>query len=316
MREKIRVGIVGLGFMGGIHLLKLSKIKNAVVSAVFDTDRAKYEGIKDRSIVRCSDYKELVNIVDAIIISSPSTTHYFYTKYFLNEGVHCLCEKPPVMRMRELMSLISIAQRNGLVYNVVMPERANRVVVDILSSVAKSGYVFFADRVAPSYDRSLDTSVLFDIMIHDIDILKEAIPSKIKRVSANGLSLVGADADLLNVRIEYENGGFAILNASRMAKDKKRLLRIFYDGGYISADLIKGSYHRIIFEGGRMVVRKKRVSNTKNDPIMVIDRDFIDSILRGKKSKFSADTLIDVMGVCNLIERRTIFVRKSDLLTY
>ena len=309
MRKKIRVGIVGLGHMGGIHLTKLCNTPNAVVSAVFDTDRGKYDKSKDKSIVKCNHYRELRALVDAVVISSPSTTHYFYTKYFLNEGIHCLCEKPPVMKLRDLISLIHLAQKNRLVYNVVMPERANRLVIDVLSSVVKSGYVFFADRVALSYDRSLDTSVLYDIMIHDIDILVNTISSGIERVSANGLSLVGADADLLNVRIEYENGGFAILNASRMAKDKKRLLRVFYNRGYISADLIKHSYHKITFEDGRMIVRNRRISNKKNDPIKVIDNDFIDSIIKSKKSNFAADTLIDVINLCNMIEGQTKLIK-------
>ena len=85
MREKVRVGIIGLGYMGGIHLIKLKNVRHAVVSAVFDIDKSKYDRIKDKSVVKCNDYRELENHVDAVVISSPSTTHYFYTKYFLSK---------------------------------------------------------------------------------------------------------------------------------------------------------------------------------------------------------------------------------------
>lgn len=304
MWDKIRVGIIGLGYMGGIHLKKLLSIKEAKLTAVYDINKERYKLVKGLKVKKCRDVDEIVKYVDAIIISSPTTTHYEYLKYFLMQGLHCLSEKPPAVRIEELNEVINLSEQKGLIFNVVMPERKNPVVEFIFDKASYRGLVFISDRVSPYTSRSLDISVLYDIMIHDLDLLNRIISRKIKEINATGLILFSGNIDVLNVRIEYDSGIFAILNASRVAQEKKRNIRIFYNGGYISADLISLRYTHITPGRARFETTKDSFDIKYYDPLSIIDKDFIDSILnRNKKSPFRAVSLIPVINLCNEIEK-------------
>ncbi len=310
MRNKVRVGIIGLGYMGSIHLNKLINNKNVIVTAVYDTDFSKYNGVKNRAVYMSKTAEEIVHLVDAVIIASPSVTHYEYLKYFLGNGIHCLCEKPPVIKLKQLFEMIRLSKDKRLVFNVVMPERENPVVKYIMKKVFNKGYVFISDRVAPFAGRSADISVLYDIMIHDLDLLRKIIPFDIKRISASGLKTFTGNTDILNVRIEYENGSFAILNASRLAMEKKRTLRIFYKGGYFSTDLINKVYKNILVRKGAITPKTGVFDNKEYDPILIIDRDFINSIKGLQKRRiFSAESLIETVNLCNMIERKIIEIK-------
>ncbi len=307
MRDKIRIGIIGLGHMGSIHYSKIRNIKNSSVTAVYDTDSGRYRQITDKGVVRCRDYREFVRLVDGVVIASPGITHKKYLKYFLGNNIHCLCEKPPVLRYKDLCEMIRLSQKNRTLFNVVMPERENAVVKYILNESSDRGLVFQSDRVAPFSERSTDISVLYDIMIHDLDIMLGIIPYKIRRICATGLSLLTGRTDILNVRIEYSNGSFAILNASRAAFEKKRKIRVFYKGGYISADLVGKDYRHIVLNGKKVEANSGDFKDRENDPINSIDNDFIDMI-SGKKreSSFSALSVLRTLKVCNLIENSTV----------
>lgn len=304
MRYKIRIGIIGLGYMGNIHLSKLLLDERCLLSAVYDCDKKRYKRLKDRNIIKCDSFEDLREYIDAVVIASPSITHRDYLEFFLSNNIHCLCEKPPVINSKELERFIRLADKRSLVFNVVMPERENPVVKFIVNKARGKGYVFQSDRISPFVGRSTDISVLYDIMIHDIDILLKTISLDIKRINATGLSLLTDQIDILNVRIEYDNGCFAILNASRLAYEKKRKIRLFFKGGYISADLIKLGY-RFIEIGKKEVKSYENIIDEKNvDPISIIDRDFVDSVLGNKRqSRFSASTMLRTIKFCNLIEK-------------
>lgn len=315
MGNGIRIGIIGLGYMGNIHLSKIINKRDVILAAVYDIDREKYGCVKNnKKVICCNNFEKFAGIVDAVIISSPSTTHSRYLRYFLKRGIHCLCEKPPALSTTQLIDLLQISKKEGAIFNVVMPERANPVVKRIIERVAMNGFAFFSDRVAPFSTRSIDISVLFDLMIHDIDILMHIIPYRISRISAGGISLVTGDIDLLNVRIEYENSGFAILNASRTAVEKKRSIRLFYKGGYFSVDLMKRKYHSISISNGRLLSEIKDLSRASADPIEEIDADFIHSIKNQDLSSYSARTLLPVMRICDRIQRRIARLSTSELL--
>ncbi len=313
MGIKIRTGIIGLGYMGSIHLSKIIKNRNISQIAIYDIDRQKYQTIRQKGIIFCKSIDELSNNIDGVIISSPSSSHYGYLTYFLKKGIHCLCEKPPVLSYRQLIKLIKIAKKNNTIFNVVMPERENPVVKRILKYSAHKGFAFFSDRVAPFSRRSTDISVLFDLMIHDIDIMISIFDDPIRSINADGIKLITNTVDLLNVRIEFKNGGFAILNASRAAFEKKRNIRAFYSGGYFSANLIDGTYHTISTVDKDLNIYKDRILKKKIDPITNIDNDFISSIIRKKESRFSATTLLPVMDLCEKIKKRIISFSVSDI---
>ncbi|MGC8927959.1 MAG: Gfo/Idh/MocA family protein [Myxococcota bacterium] len=307
MRDKIRVGIIGMGYMGNIHLSKLSSNPDCVVNAIYDIDKRRYSVIKDSKINRCRRVEEILRYSDAVVIASPSITHLEYLKFFLSNGIHCLCEKPPVIYSKDLTELNAIAKEKNIVFNVVMPEKENPVVKYIMQTTENKGYVFQSDRVAPFSKRSTDISVLYDIMIHDIDILLRIIPFRIKRVNATGLSVLTGEVDILNVRIEYNSGSFAILNASRLAMEKKRRIRIFYKGGYISADLLNLTYSHILLRRKNMIPQNHKFNLENSDPINLIDKDFIEMILLSKlEGKYSASNLVQTIGLCNYIERKII----------
>ncbi len=225
--KNVRVGVIGVGYLGRFHAEKYAALPEAQLIGVVDTNEARAAQIADQLKTQAfSDPKQLIGRVDAVSIVVPTVHHYHIAKPFLEQGIHVLLEKPVTVNLEQADELISLSARNGVILQVGHIERFNPAVAAIRSMIKSPRYMT-AERAAPFTPRCTDVSVVLDLMIHDLDIVMDLAGAAPREVSAAGASLITEEADIASARIVFENGCVADVAASRVSKEKKRLLRIF-----------------------------------------------------------------------------------------
>jgi predicted dehydrogenase len=181
------------------------------------------------------DYRNLVGRIDAAVVAAPTRFHFDIAADLLAHGVHLLVEKPICIRADEADLLVQAARRNGAILQVGHVERFNPAWLGALGKIGTPKYIE-AVRTSPFPFRSTDVGVVLDVMIHDIDLVLSAVGSRIRRLDAIGLSVLGGHEDVANVRAEFENGCVAVFNASRVSYETQRRMHLWSPEGFASAD--------------------------------------------------------------------------------
>ena len=238
----LKIGILGTGHLGKIHIKCLKNIPDYQLVGFHDPDIEVCNVVKKQYGLRSySSPEELINECDVIDIVSPTVTHYSLAKMAMNEGKHVFIEKPLCSNLEEAKELKSILNSNpGLKVQVGHVERYN--------PAWKAAKPFLDDplfieghRLSMFNPRGTDVSVVEDLMIHDLDLILQVINSPVKEVRANGVSILSKSADICNARIEFENGAVANLTASRLSVKQMRKMRIFQSTAYISVNFLEKS---------------------------------------------------------------------------
>jgi predicted dehydrogenase len=233
--------VVGAGKMGAIHAKVYSTLPQSELVAVVDSDPAKAAQLAEKYHCRaCTDPAEILDQVDAVTIATPTTTHLELAKPFLRHRIPVLIEKPLASSVREGRKIVSLARRYDTVVAVGHSERCNPVVQAMKRFSIEPKFIE-AHRVSPYPFRSTDVGVVLDIMIHDIDIVLSLANSKIRRVDAVGVNVIGNSEDICNARIAFANGCIANLTASRLALKTERRVHVFTRQAYLSVDYFKKS---------------------------------------------------------------------------
>jgi predicted dehydrogenase len=239
--EKIRAAVVGAGKMGAIHAKVYSQLSDTELVAVVDTDGNKAAQLAATyHCPACTDCAEILDKVDAVTIATPTTTHLELAKPFLRRRIPVLIEKPLAFSVREGRKIVSLARRYDTVVAVGHSERCNPVVQAMKRFSIEPKFIE-AHRVSPYPFRSTDVGVVLDIMIHDIDIVLSLANSKIRRVDAVGVNVIGNSEDICSARIAFDNGCVANLTASRLALKTERRVHVFTPQAYLSVDYFKKS---------------------------------------------------------------------------
>ncbi len=234
--EKIRVGVIGTGYLGKFHAEKYSKMDNVEIVGVVDVNKARADNIaKEYETQAYSDHRDILGKVDAVSIVVPTHAHYAVSKDFLEHDTDILIEKPMASTLDQADELIQLAELNGLLIQVGHLERFNPAVV-ALNDFVRDPMFIESHRLATYKDRSTDVSVVLDLMIHDIDIILNFVNSEIKLIHSAGVPVVTGEVDIANVRLEFENGCIANITASRISTKNKRKIRLFQRDAYLSVD--------------------------------------------------------------------------------
>ncbi|MCH7916537.1 MAG: Gfo/Idh/MocA family oxidoreductase [Planctomycetes bacterium] len=236
---RIRTAVVGAGKMGAIHAKVYSQMADCEFVGVVDVDQAR--GEKVAKIFGCAHYTEceqIVDRIDAVTIATPTVTHLQLAKLFLTRRIPVLIEKPLAFSIREGKKIVALAKKYDTVVAVGHSERCNPVSQALKRFDIEPKFIE-TQRVSPYPFRSTDVGVVFDVMIHDIDIVLSMAHSKIKKVDAVGVSVIEGGEDICNARIAFENGCIANLTASRLALRTERRLRVFSRQAYLSVDYFK-----------------------------------------------------------------------------
>ncbi len=235
----LNIAVIGAGHLGEFHikLLKSSKLFNLI--GFFDPNKSRVKEIIDKYNINFFEIDKIKSLVDAVIISTPTSSHYETALKFLNNNNHVFIEKPITSSIEQANKLIKIKRNNNLVGQVGHVERFNSAFLSIKDALNP---MFIESHRLSSYpSRGTDVSVVLDLMIHDIDILLSLVDSKITKISANGTKIISSSPDIANARIEFENGCVANLTSSRLSLKKMRKMRIFQTDSYISLDFDSGS---------------------------------------------------------------------------
>ena len=237
--NKIRTAVVGAGKMGQIHAKVLSKLPQSKLVAVVDIQPDKAKKLaKEYKCAFFTDSRELFGKVDAVTIAAPTKSHLALAEIFIGNNIPVLIEKPLAASAAEGRIIVSLAEKNNTVVAVGHSERCNPVVQAMKRLKIEPKFIEAA-RISPYPFRSMDIGVVLDVMIHDIDIILALAQSKVQKVDAVGVNVVGDFEDICNARITFENGCIANVTASRLALKTVRKVRVFSRQAYLSLDFLK-----------------------------------------------------------------------------
>jgi len=235
---KIRVGVVGVGYLGQFHAEKYSNMEGVELVGVVDIDSTRAKEIAKRCRTQpFFHHARLFGKVQAVSIAVPTLLHYSITKDFFLQGIDVLLEKPISQTLEEADELIGLAESKGLIFQVGHLERFNGA-LSALEGIVQSPLYIESHRLNPFPGRGVDVNVVLDLMIHDIDIVLSLVNSKVKQIDAMGIPMLTLHSDIANARIEFENGCIANLTASRVSKEKTRRTRLFLPNGILSINYL------------------------------------------------------------------------------
>lgn len=232
----LRVGVVGVGYLGKFHAQKYNHMPQVDLVGVVDTDGKRAEQVaRDNGTTCYPEHRSLFGKVDAISIAAPTPAHFSIAKDFLMQDVDVLIEKPITSVLEDADELIRLADSRGLIIQVGHLERFNPAVVALEGRISQPRFIE-SHRLSIYQGRCTDVSVVLDLMIHDIDLILNLVRSEIKTVNAAGISVISGNIDIANARLEFANGAVANVTASRISAKNERKLRLFQKDAYISID--------------------------------------------------------------------------------
>ncbi|RPJ18671.1 MAG: gfo/Idh/MocA family oxidoreductase [Desulfobacteraceae bacterium] len=259
--KKLRVGVVGTGYLGKFHAEKYSQMDDVELVGIADSNRATAESISEKVGTRAYiNHTDLIGRVDAVSIVVPTAAHFKISRDFLENDIDVLIEKPITETLREADELIAISEARGLIIQVGHLERFNPAIL-ALKDIVKNPRFIESHRLGIFKERGTDVSVVLDLMIHDIDIISAFVRSDIKSIHAAGIPVITSRSDIANARLEFMNGAVANVTASRISTKNERKMRLFQHDAYISVDFAN---HEI------SVVRKKESEKDSIIPGMEI----------------------------------------------
>ena len=301
--KKIRIGVAGLGRLGSVHAKIYSTLENAELAGLCDIDenitRTTAESLRTSW---CIDYKKLLDSkLDAVSIVTPTILHYEVAKFFLQNKVHVLIEKPITKTLKEANDLIKIAQKNKLIIQVGHVERFNSAIQAIEKLSNKPKFIE-VHRLGPFAPRVKDVGVVLDLMIHDIDIVLGLTKSKVKNIDALGMKILTNHEDIANARIRFKNGTVCDLTASRVTSDSMRKIRIFQDDCYISIDYM--AQEALIYKKINDRIVSEKIDIQKEAPLQKELASFIDCVSNNKKPVVSGKEAYEALKVALAIVKK------------
>lgn len=239
MSDRLPVAVIGAGHMGKHHVRVYQQVAGARLVAVVDADIERAKALAEPIGARygTSLTPELGDIA-AVTIATPTMHHLAVARPLIERGVSVLIEKPLAPTLEEAEQIAALGQKHGVIVAVGHTERFNPAVRAVERLGVKPKFVE-THRISPFTFRSADVGVVFDMMIHDIDILLSLVQSDVARVDAVGVNVIGLHEDIANARVNFRNGAVANLTASRLALKTERKLRVFAEDAYVSLDYQK-----------------------------------------------------------------------------
>ncbi|TDN81592.1 hypothetical protein DET49_12742 [Salegentibacter sp. 24] len=257
----LKVGVLGAGHLGKIHLKLLNQSEKYELVGFYDADSKNAKKVAaEFGYKTFTSIAELIAEVDLIDIVTPTLSHFEVAKHAITQGKHVFIEKPITNTFAEAQELIALAKKYGVKGQVGHVERFNPAFKAVASRIDNPMFIE-AHRLAEFNPRGTDVPVVLDLMIHDIDAILSVVKSKVKNISASGVSVISDTPDIANARIEFENGCVANLTASRISMKNMRKSRFFQRDAYISVDFLEKKCE---------VVKMKDASPTPDDYAMIL----------------------------------------------
>jgi predicted dehydrogenase len=233
----LRTAVIGVGYLGRFHAQKYAQLEGSRLVGVVDANSEAAAKVgAELGVPATSDYRTLLDSVDAVSLAVPTPLHHSIGCELLDRGIHLLIEKPIATTVAEARELVDLARRRGCVLQVGHLERFNPAIVAAADRLKTPRFVE-SHRLAPFKQRGTDVSVVLDLMIHDIDLIQELVGTPIESIDAVGAQVFSGEIDIVNARIRFRGGCVANTTASRISLKQERKIRIFQDDAYLSVDM-------------------------------------------------------------------------------
>jgi len=281
--DKVRVGIVGVGYLGTQHARILSYLEEADLQAVADINFEKALQIGNRHGVRYfQHFEEMLDDIDAAVVSADTSAHFAISECLLRNGKHVLVEKPITETVEQGERLCALADEKGLIFQVGHLERFNPAVEAVENMISEPKFLE-VQRLGSFSARSLDVDVVLDLMVHDLDIIMSLIKDEVVSIKSSGIHVLSEKIDIANARLEFKSGCVATLTASRVHQGKVRKLRIFEPTSYYAIDYIDQEVKIFPLDGRQADIRTLKI--TKEEPLRKELLNFLASIGTGRNLK-------------------------------
>jgi predicted dehydrogenase len=282
----LRVAVIGVGHLGKHHARLLAGIGGAQLTAVVDTNLERAVAAAAASGARAlADHRALFGLVDAVTVAVPTELHQAIALPFLERGISVLVEKPITRTVAEAEALIAAAASSGATLAVGHTERYNPAVAAVLPLVSTPRFIE-VHRLGVFPDRSLDIDVVFDLMIHDLDIILAMVSSEVTAIEAVGVPVLTDKFDIANARLRFATGCIANVTASRISRERVRKIRFFQPDAYISIDYAEQEvegYRLKRRDGQRPEIQGGKLPVTREEPLKRELEDFVRAV-RDKRS--------------------------------
>jgi len=243
--RRIRVAVVGAGEFGRNHARVYRELEGADLAGLVDGDaeRAAQVAAEFGADV-IPDIEALRGRVDAASLAVPTAEHAAVGIRLLEMGIDVLVEKPMASSLEEADALIQAARRHGRILQVGHVERFNPAVLAV-EPIVNRPLFFEVHRLGVFSQRSLDVDVIYDVMIHDLDILLALVGEPVREVRAVGIPVLTDKVDIAHARLEFAGGAVANVTASRVSTERVRKMRFFQHQEYISLDYARRDALRV-----------------------------------------------------------------------
>jgi predicted dehydrogenase len=308
----LRIAVIGVGHLGKHHARILSSLPGVALVAVVDTNRLRAEEIAAASgCPAVVDARELIGRVDAVTIAVPTEIHRNVALPFLQACVPVLVEKPMARSLDEADEMIAAAADAGVALAVGHTERFNPALAVARPLLTDPRFIE-VHRLGTFPERSLDIDVVFDLMIHDLDVVLSLVNSDVESLEAVGVPVVTDRVDIANARLRFANGCIANLTASRISRDRVRKIRFFQPRSYVAIDyaaqkvdvwrLVQGT-GPVPFDAaqGRPSIEGGEIAVTNEEPLMRELTDFVDAVVSRRAPIVTGEAGRRALGVAQTI---------------
>lgn len=235
----LKAGVLGAGHLGKIHLRLLNQSQKYELVGFYDADESNAKKVAaEFGYTYFNSIDALIDAVDMVDIVTPTLSHYECAKKAIAKGKHIFIEKPITNTVEEAEHIRELLAQHNIRGQVGHVERFNPAFIAVRDNIVNPMFIE-THRLAEFNPRGTDVPVVLDLMIHDIDIILSVVKSKVKHISASGVSVISDTPDIANARIEFENGCVANLTASRISLKNMRKSRFFQKDAYISVDFLE-----------------------------------------------------------------------------
>lgn len=279
--KRLRVAVVGVGHLGQHHARLLAAMADVQLVAVVDTRVERAEEIAAKyGVAALQSSAEMVGHVDAVTVAVPTAAHADVALRFIERGVSVLVEKPLATTVAEADRLVEAADRAGVILAAGHTERFNPAVAVALPLVSDPRFIE-VHRLGVFPERSLDIDVIFDLMIHDLDLLLATVGADVVSIDAVGVNVLTPRTDIANVRLRFASGCIANLTASRISRDRVRKARFFQRDSYVSIDYAaqEVEVYRLVPGEGRPGISGGRLEVAREEPLQRELADFVQAVL-------------------------------------
>jgi predicted dehydrogenase len=279
--SRLRVGVIGYGHVGRHHARILSEIPDIDLAWIVDIDRQRAEqGAAAVGANAAFDAREIVGEVDAISVAVPTQSHLEVALPFLEHAVSVLVEKPLAGSLVDADRMIGAAAASGATFGVGHTERFNPAVAAAVPLIAAPKFIE-VHRLGTFPERSLDIDVVFDVMIHDLDVVLSVVDSEVASIEAVGVAVLTDRVDIANVRLRFGSGCIANLTASRISRDQVRKIRWFQQDAYVSIDYATQAveHWRLVRQNDRPPkIEGGKVEVVQHEPLKLELLDFLSAV--------------------------------------